>query len=121
MSLSVGTRGGVEWTRGPCACPRWSTILVPYETQANRHRTRTSTRPPPIPSSAPCPYRTGWCIVPDFGCNIHQLLEVCFSQCNVSKSLWDYKGLSGYRFIKFQRPLCYTMHKRLFLYEGLSC
>ena len=56
---SVGTRGGVGWMRGPCACPGGSATMMPHGTQANRVATRTSTRPPPIPTSAPCPYRTG--------------------------------------------------------------
>ncbi len=32
---------------------------MPHETQAHRAATRTSTRPPPITTSSPCPYRTG--------------------------------------------------------------
>src|SRR5713101_6926299 len=52
----VGTRGGVEWMRGPGACPGWGATLLLHEA------TRTSTRPPPCPTSAPCPYRT------PFGC-----------------------------------------------------
>ena len=31
---------------------------MPHGTQAKRVATRTSTRPPPFPTSAPCPYRT---------------------------------------------------------------
>jgi len=27
----VGTRGGVEWTRGPCACPRWGATCLLHE------------------------------------------------------------------------------------------
>jgi len=44
--------------RGPCACPRWSAIRLLHETRTNPVATRTGTRPPPIPSSTPCPYRT---------------------------------------------------------------
>src|ERR1700730_8602420 len=44
--------------RGPCACLHWAMIMLPDGTQANRIATRTSTRPPPVPASAPCPYRT---------------------------------------------------------------
>src|SRR5216683_4810251 len=54
----VGTRGGVGWMRGPCACPGGDETGWPHATQTNRHATRTSTRPPPCPTSAPCPYRT---------------------------------------------------------------
>ena len=32
-------------------------------TQANHVATRTSTRPPPVPTSTPCPYRTGLSLV----------------------------------------------------------
>ncbi len=55
----VGTRGGVRWMRGPGACPRWGATILPHGTPTNRRATRTSTRPPPCPTSAPCPYRTG--------------------------------------------------------------
>src|SRR5712692_1384974 len=46
----VGTRGGRGDGWGPCACPGCVTPpgLLP---------TRTSTRPPHPPHSAPCPYR----------------------------------------------------------------
>src|SRR5216683_2759823 len=54
----VGTRGGVGRMRGPCACPGGDETGWPHATQTNRHATRTSTRPPPCPTSAPCPYRT---------------------------------------------------------------
>ena len=54
----VGTRGWVGWMRGPCACPRGSATILLHGTQANRVATRTSTRPPPVPASTPCPYRT---------------------------------------------------------------
>jgi hypothetical protein len=54
----VGTRGCGEGMRGPCACPRGDTTMLPDGTPTNRAATRTSTRPPPIPTSAPCPYRT---------------------------------------------------------------
>src|SRR5947209_4813035 len=62
--LAVGTRGGVGWVRGPCACPGWSATHLPDETQTSRVVTRTSTRPPPVPTSAPCPYRTLGCKQP---------------------------------------------------------
>ena len=54
----VGTRGGVEWMRGPGACPRRNATIMVHATQANRAAGRTSTRPPPLPASALCPYRT---------------------------------------------------------------
>src|SRR5437868_4961330 len=47
---SVGTRGGVGWWRGPGACPGWSATHFPDRTHANRVVTRTSTRPPPVPT-----------------------------------------------------------------------
>src|SRR6266566_5093759 len=43
---NVGTRGGGEDGWGPCACPM-CLIVAPA---------RTSTRPPPILTTAPCPY-----------------------------------------------------------------
>jgi hypothetical protein len=55
---SVGTRGGVERMRGPCACPGGRAIRWGSLGHDGRPPTRTSTRPPPIPASAPCPYRT---------------------------------------------------------------
>jgi hypothetical protein len=54
----VGTRGGAGWMRGPGACPRWGVTILPHGTPTKRRATRTSTRPPPCPTSAPCPYRT---------------------------------------------------------------
>src|SRR5581483_12082302 len=58
---SVGTRGGVEWMWGPCACPRGPHVIRRGIRKSQRHRpaTRTSTRPPPNPASTPCPYRAG--------------------------------------------------------------
>ena len=44
--------------RGPCACPGWSATRFLDGPQASRVLTRTSTRPPPVSTSAPCPYRT---------------------------------------------------------------
>jgi len=62
----VGTRGGVGWMRGPCACPPPRATILPHGTPTHRRATRTSTRPPPCHPSAPCPYRTGRRI-PEFG------------------------------------------------------
>jgi hypothetical protein len=56
--LTVGTGGRVERMRGPCACPGQDATLVPHLPLMHRLASRTSTRPPPIPSSTPCPYRT---------------------------------------------------------------
>src|SRR6266849_3028583 len=57
-------RGWVD--EGALCLSWWHVIQLGYEhppgtyaTQANRVATRTSTRPPPFPASAPCPYRTG--------------------------------------------------------------
>ncbi len=57
-ALTVGTGGGVERMWGPCACPPRDATIVPHLPLMNRLASRTSTRPPPIPSSTPCPYRT---------------------------------------------------------------
>ena len=54
----VGTRGAVGWMRGPDACPRGDETGWPHGTQTHRQATRTSTRPPPVSTSTPCPYRT---------------------------------------------------------------
>ena len=53
----VGTRGGVGWMRGPCACPCRNATMLLHGTLANRVATRTSTRPPHPPHPSPCPYR----------------------------------------------------------------
>src|SRR5216684_833355 len=68
----VGTRGGVGWMRGPCACPRPSVTILPHGTPTNRIATRTSTRLPPCPTSAPCPYRTGIHAFPSLVVKNHQ-------------------------------------------------
>jgi hypothetical protein len=44
--------------RGPCACPGGSAIRRSSVRQDGHTPTRTSTRPLPFPTSAPCPYRT---------------------------------------------------------------
>ncbi len=54
----VGTRGAVGWMRGPGACPGGEETGWPHRTQTTRHASRTSTRPPPVSTSTPCPYRT---------------------------------------------------------------
>ena len=53
----VGTRGGVGWMRGPCACPGSRTSGLGCVRPTGRIPTRTSTRPPHPPHSTPCPYR----------------------------------------------------------------
>src|SRR6266436_2281039 len=68
----VGTRGGVEWMRGPGACPGWGTTILPHATPTHRRATRTSTRPLPCPTSAPCPYRTGTRAFPSLVVKNHQ-------------------------------------------------
>src|SRR5260370_36049493 len=55
----VGTRGGVVWMRGPCACPRWGATFVLHEVPNGSRCHQDKHRPPPCPTSAPCPYRTG--------------------------------------------------------------
>src|SRR5713101_7776600 len=54
----VGTRGGVGWMRGPGACPGGLTSGLGSLRLPGLIPTRTSTRPPPISASTPCPYRT---------------------------------------------------------------
>jgi len=61
VPLTVGTGGGVERMWGPGACPGGDATIVPHLPLMNRMATRTSTRPPPIPSSTPCPYRSVTC------------------------------------------------------------
>src|ERR1700680_1974687 len=63
-TCSVGTRGGRVEGRGPCACPCCHPLRAKAMTQTSRTPTRTGTRPPPIPSSTPCPYRTVRCTLP---------------------------------------------------------
>src|SRR6266478_8224687 len=50
-------RGGVDegaWCLSWLGCD----LCAPRSPQRDRVATRTSTRPPPCPTSAPCPYRT---------------------------------------------------------------
>jgi hypothetical protein len=61
LSLSsVGTRSGVEWMRGPCACPPRALTNLLYGTPAKRTRTRTSTRPLPSPHLPLVPTGRRW-------------------------------------------------------------
>src|SRR5216683_7384814 len=51
-------RGGVDeeaWCLSWLGCD----LCAPRSPPLDRVATRTSTRPPPCPTSAPCPYRTG--------------------------------------------------------------
>src|SRR5579859_7805824 len=59
ISDSVGTGGGRVDGRGPCACPP----LQPDSSGVSSNQRiaiarGTGTRPPPVHSSAPCPYRS---------------------------------------------------------------
>src|SRR6266851_4280066 len=47
----VGTRGGVEWMRGPCACPRWGEMIqrVSMKPWRNRHARGQAQGPHPSP------------------------------------------------------------------------
>src|SRR5260370_14588264 len=54
----VGTRGGRGEGWGPCACPGGLTMGLGSVRPTGLIPTRTSTRPPHPPHSAPCPYRT---------------------------------------------------------------
>ncbi len=76
--------------RGPCACPGGSATNMPHGTQANRVATRTSTRPPPFPASAPCPYRmaAAFLVITLFGCQ--KLLGTRFIA-----SRWANSAVSG--------------------------
>src|SRR6266849_246460 len=59
--------------RGPCACPGWGWLALPImEPHRNHSPRRASTRPPPFPTSAPCPYRTGPRYYPHSLVKIHQ-------------------------------------------------
>src|SRR5260370_15743311 len=53
----VGTRGGRGAGWGPCACPAGLTSGLGCVRPTGLLPTRTSTRPPHPPHSAPCPYR----------------------------------------------------------------
>ena len=54
-SKNLPLKGGEGW--GPCACPGGNTIRLGSVRHEGRTSTRTSTRPPHPPHSAPCPYR----------------------------------------------------------------
>src|SRR6266852_4544853 len=53
----VGTRGGRGEGWGPCACPGGNASGLGCVRPTGLLPTRTSTRPPHPPRSAPCPYR----------------------------------------------------------------
>src|SRR6266849_9661752 len=71
----VGTRGGVEWMRGPCACPRWGAAWLLHTVPHGSRCHEDSTRPPPCPTSAPCPYRT------PFGRQHSSGIQINLSKC----------------------------------------
>src|SRR6266851_4126265 len=58
----VGTRGGVEWMRGPCACPRWgATCLlhaVPKGSRCHQDKHQAPTLPHIRPLSLQDPIRS---------------------------------------------------------------
>src|SRR5260221_14509551 len=64
--------------RGPGACPRGGATILPHGTPTNRRATRTSTRPPPCPTSAPCPYRT------PFGRQHSSGVQINLSKCIIA-------------------------------------
>ncbi len=55
VSSSVGTRGGVEWMRGPCACPRRNATMLlhgtPGESRCHQDKHKAPTLPPIRPLS----------------------------------------------------------------------
>ena len=59
----------------PCACPRHHRRRLGSISSTSRTPARTSTRPPPVPTSAPCPYKTEGLLAvlsyPDLVVNIH--------------------------------------------------
>ncbi len=71
----VGTRGGVGWMRGPCACPRGNALRLGSVRHDGRTATRTSTRPPPVPTSAPCPYRPEGGVSSDFPLRLSKIIR----------------------------------------------
>ena len=59
---------------------------MPYGTRANRVATRTSTRPPPIPTSTPCPYRMR-ASVPDSVVKHHQGVATGFTRKDIDPNV----------------------------------
>src|SRR5947209_3485227 len=73
----VGTRGGVEWMRGPCACPGWAATCwlhaVPKESRCHQDKHKAPTLPHirplslqdpgmhAVPKESRCHYRTLGC------------------------------------------------------------
>jgi len=53
ISFLVGTRGGVGWMRGPCACPRWKATRVPYLTEPRRILLQQGQAQGPLPAPHP--------------------------------------------------------------------
>src|SRR5260370_34980282 len=54
----VGTRGGGEWMRGPCACPGWGATGLLHEIPTGSRYQQDKHKAPTLPHISPCPYRT---------------------------------------------------------------
>src|SRR5690348_13153665 len=59
-SSSVGTGGGVERMRGPCACPFRHAIRLGFVTRTDHPTPGQAQGPYPSTSSSPCAYRIGY-------------------------------------------------------------
>ena len=112
----VGTGGGVERMSGPCACPRVNAIRRHHRTRMNRVARRTSTRPPPILSSTPCPYRIPGPLAalpfPDSVGKIHQDTK----QVRLPHSVGEHHQVIPWYFHYFQHrafQICYNRHEVL--------
>src|SRR5258706_5402068 len=92
----VGTRGGMGWMWGPCACPGWGTD--PLESQSprtTRGASRTGTRPPPFSSSTPCPYRRGADV---FWYSLFRLLKFIIGPYGFAVAFAPYRWSLAYKY-----------------------
>src|SRR5947209_8299690 len=78
----VGTRGGGGVDEG-ALCLSWlgCDLVAPRASPLDRLATRTSTRPPPCPTSAPCPYSTGNARYPIRSSKIIRLSRLLYFSC----------------------------------------
>src|SRR5216684_1890399 len=63
----VGTRGGVEWMRGPCACPRWGATFVLHAVPTGSRCHQDKHKAPTLPHIRPLSLQDGDRRIPEFG------------------------------------------------------
>ncbi len=58
-SSSVGTRGGVEWMKGPCACPRRNATMLLHGTPGESSFNEDKRKAPTLPRVHPLSLQNG--------------------------------------------------------------